>query len=281
MKLFVTGATGFIGSHVLNQANDRGIAVVGLKRAATSEPRIDLDFQPQWVTKELGALQPEDFADCDTLIHLAAHSANVPYDPLESCLQANVIEPVKAFRAAKAAGINRFIVAGTCFEYGSSSNDYERIPVSAPLRPIGSYPASKAAATMAFEALAVELGIGIIQLRIFQAYGPGEAENRFWPSLMKAARAGRDFHMSPGTQVRDFIRVEEIARTFIDTALGGEFPASGMVIRNLGSGTALSLAEFAKREWATAQAVGSLVLGAVPMRTNEMMRIVPDISEGP
>jgi nucleoside-diphosphate-sugar epimerase len=278
MKLFVTGATGFIGSHLLNQAHSRGIPVIGLRRSADSEPRVALTHSPQWVTKDLATLEPEDFGDCDTVIHLAAHSANVPYDTLENCLQANVIDSVKAFRAAKAAGVGRFVVAGTCFEYGASAADYERIPVNAPLRPLGSYPASKAAATMALHALAIELDLSVLQFRIFQAYGPGEAESRFWPSLMRAAASGGDFEMSLGTQLRDFIHVEQIAQAFLDAAADKNFSSRGFQIENLGSGETLSLAEFALREWEAAGAEGRLILGSVPMRPNEMMRIVPEMA---
>jgi len=91
------------------------------------------------------------------------------------------------------------VVVGSCFEYGRSGEWYEFIPPDAPLEPTQTYPASKAAASVAFYQLAVELNLRLSIHRIFQVFGEGEVESRLWPSLRKAAASGADLEMTPLT----------------------------------------------------------------------------------
>ena len=277
MKIFVTGATGFIGSHMVNLAHEQGIEVVAHRRGPDSKPRVALNREPQWVDGPLSEVSAADLAGCSAVIHLAAHSANVPYDTLENCIEQNVNEPLKLFAACKAAGIERFIIAGSCFEYGESGARYEFIPVDAPLEPTQSYPTSKAKASVAFSDFAREAGVELLILRIFHVYGEGELATRFWPSLKAAAEKGEDFPMSAGDQVRDFVPVQFVAKTFID-ALGREdLQAGEPVINNLGTGNPMSLREFAEREWKSFGASGRLLIGEVSTRPGEVMRFVPEL----
>ena len=277
MKLFVTGGTGFIGSHFINQAHAAGHEIVALRRGLESRPRVALDVEPSWLTKQMRDVTEDDFLGCEVLVHLAAHSANVPYDSIENCIQYNVIDPLIMFRVAKNAGINRFIIAGSCFEYGRSGERYGDISVDAPLEPTSSYPASKAAASVAFHAFACESNVSLLILRIFQVYGEGEDPSRFWPSLRKAAISGEDFSMTSGKQVRDFINVKDVVRVFVDALERHDLVDGQPMIENLGAGKPKTLAEFAQTEWDSFGGQGKLILGAVDQRPNEVMRFVPEI----
>lgn len=276
MRVFITGATGFIGSHVVNLAHARGIEVVAHRRSAASKPRVALNKEPIWVEGSLSEVAAADIEGCSAIIHLAAHSANVPYDTLENCMEQNVNEPLKLFQTCKQAGIERFIVAGSCFEYGESGVRYEFIPVDAPLEPTQSYPTSKAKASMAFCEFAREEQVELLILRIFHVYGEGELATRFWPSLKAAAEKGEDFPMSAGEQVRDFVPVELVAKTFINALEREDLEPGKPVINNLGTGKPMSLREFAEREWKGFNASGRLLIGEVPTRPGEVMRYVPE-----
>jgi nucleoside-diphosphate-sugar epimerase len=278
MLLFLTGGTGFIGSHFINQAHAAGHEIIALRRSPGSLPRVPLHTQPQWLDHPIDRITASDFTGCEALVHLAAHSANVPYDTLESCITQNVLAPLALFRAAIASGLKRFIVAGSCFEYGRCGERHGSIPPDAGLEPVSSYPASKAAASVAFHSLACEENLELLILRIFQVFGEGELETRFWPSLRKAALAGEDFPMSPGLQVRDFINVTDVAADFVRALDRDDLKPGNPVVENLGSGNPRSLIDFATQEWKKLKATGKLLPGAVPMRHNEVMRFVPEIS---
>ena len=274
MKIFVTGATGFIGSHFLNAALAAGHEVLALRRSAESQPRVPLDSQPAWLNKGMADVIPSDLAGCDVLVHLAAHSANVPYDTLENCLHWNVIVPLGLFRVAHSAGMRRYVVAGSCFEYGRAGERYEFIPTDAPLEPTQSYPASKAAASVAFYQLAVELKLELSIHRIFQVFGEGEPENRLWPSLKQAAEVGADFEMTGGEQIRDFVPVAAVASRLLATC-GDKLPQGKPSFHNLGTGQAQTLKKFSEHWWREWGAKGQLIFGVNPYRVGEVMRFVP------
>ena len=277
MKIFVTGGTGFIGSHFLQCALDAGHEVLALRRSSKSRPRIPLSREPDWLDKSMPEIEEGELVGCEVLVHLAAHSANVPYDTLENCLVWNVIEPVKLFEKAIASGLPRFVVAGSCFEYGTAGERYQSIPVDAPLEPTQTYPASKAAASIAFSQLAIERKVELILLRIYQVFGEGETESRLWPSLRRAALAGEDFPMTKGEQIRDFIPVEQVAAQFLEACERSDLSPGDPIVENIGTGQPQTLREFAETWWQHWQATGSLKPGAIPYRPHEIMRYVPQV----
>jgi nucleoside-diphosphate-sugar epimerase len=282
MKLFVTGGTGFVGSHVINRCHEVGHEVVALRRPG-SQPRVSLRREPEWIEQELDTDLGAAFNGVDAVIHLASHTPNPPYDTLERCLYWNVYAALRMARQATAAGVRRFLVAGSCFEYGSAAAGLDRIPTDAALEPALSYPTSKAAASVAFMGLAREQGLVLEVLRLFQVYGEGEQSSRFWPTLRRAALAGSDFQMSPGEQVRDFVEVGEVARQIV-AALAFHGPAAAQPrVRHVGTGQAQTLLDFATHWWHHWGASGRLIVGAVPYRPNEIMRLVPalDATESP
>lgn len=281
MQIFLTGGTGFIGANFINAAHTAGHEIVAHRRSAASIPRVPLNRQPEWVEDSLEHIPGESLAGCEAIVHLASHTVNYPYDTFEACLTENVIKPIGLFRRAAKAGIRRFVVAGSCFEYGLSGARHEFIPPDAPLLPTSSYAASKAAASASFHALACELELELVILRVFQVYGPGEHHTRLWPSLRRAVLAGEDFPMSAGIQIRNFIHVEDVATVFVDALSRNDLQPGQPVAENLGSKNTLSVREFAEAEWKRLGATGKLLPGAIPMRPGEVMRFVPELKGRP
>lgn len=276
MRIFLTGATGFIGSHFLNRCLQDNIKVFALRRLG-SKPRVAILGEPIWVDGDLSGDYFELLAEVDVVVHLAAHSANFPYDSIERCLYWNLNASFNLIQQAKNAGVKKFLIAGTCFEYGLTSNDYKKIPPSAPAQPISSYPISKAIASMTFVEYAKEFHLQLQILRVFQAYGEGELQTRFWPSLRRAALNGDDFLMSAGKQVRDFINVLEVANKIYDALSFDQVNAGRPLIKNIGTGEGKSLLEFAEYWWNHWGATGALRPNEISPRTLDFPRIVADI----
>ena len=276
MKLFVTGATGFVGSHFLQEALAHGYAVYALRRPG-SQPRIPLNQEPVWIDAALTDDLRATLKDCDAVIHLAAHTPNVPYDTLENCLYWNLSVSLHFFQQAYDAGVRKFLVAGSCFEYGKSAERYTEIPVTAALEPTMSYPTSKAAASIAFYGWAVQLQVQLKILRIFQVFGEGEDPKRLWPSLRRAALAGEDYPMTLGEQVRDFIPVEAVAQRFVSELNFEDTPEGFPRIKHVGTGKPQTILAFSQYWWKHWEAKGKLLPGALPYRNNEVMRFVPEI----
>ena len=276
MHIFLTGGTGLIGSHFLQLALGEGHEITALRRPG-SLPRIELPLQPRWIE---GSLE-DDWSDvlgaCDAFVHLAAHGMDLKVGEWLQCFRWNVSASLKLWLAAAEAGVRRFVIAGSCFEYGRSGEHYDFIPVSAALEPTAPYHSSKAAASMAALGLAVEKNLELIVLRPFHVYGPGEPAHRFWPSLRRAASAGEDFPMSEGRQVRDFVPVQQVAASFLKSVVRDDLKEGIPVIENVGSGLPQTLLSFAEGEWKAADATGRLLPGTVPMRASEVVRYVPEL----
>jgi nucleoside-diphosphate-sugar epimerase len=275
MKIFLTGGTGFIGSHFLKQALSEGHNIMALRRSSASTPRIPLMQDPQWLDRSMDEVTVEDLEGCHALVHLAAHTGNVPYDTLSNCLRWNLMSTLTLFEQARLAGIKRFVVAGSCFEYGKSGEHYEKIPTNAPLLPTNSYATSKAAASIALTQWAEEHRLSLDILRVFHVFGEGEAESRLWPTLRRAAKAGVDMPMTAGEQIRDFLPVEDVAMAFLDKAVELDTPEEGVRIFNLSSGKCSTIRGFAEYWWQEWKAQGSLIFGRIPYRQGEVMHYAP------
>jgi nucleoside-diphosphate-sugar epimerase len=272
MKIFLTGATGFIGSHFLNHALGQGHEVIALRRT-NSQPRIPLNREPFWVDGNLDGDHRSSLDGVNVFVHLASHTPNPPYDTLDRCLYWNVFASLQLAKYAVEMGVKHFIVAGTCFEYGRTADKEENLDVNSPLEPTLSYPTSKAAASVAFLGLARELNLHMKLLRIFQVYGEGEDATRLWPSLRDAAISGKDFPMSYGEQVRDFISVTDVAQQLIQALDFNDSLPGQPHVAHLANGEPETLLSFAQRWWSHWGGKGSLLVGEMPYRKNETMRI--------
>ena len=277
MRIFVTGASGFIGSHFIQKIHQKGHSQFCLKREH-SNVKIKLGFNPEWVISDLDGNFIKELSQCDVLVHLAAHSTIPPYDSIENCIYWNVQATLRLFELALSVGIKKFLVAGSCFEYGKTAEFYDYIPTSAPLEPASSYAVSKAMASIALKQWAVQNNLKLIYARIFQVFGRGEDDRRLWPSLKKAAYRGENISLTFGEQIRDFINVIDVANQLYYYLIGLDRASSGNPsVVHIGTGRPQSIRDFAEFWWKKWDAKGNLEFGKVPYRENEIMRFVPEI----
>jgi UDP-glucose 4-epimerase len=279
MNVIVTGATGFIGSKVVPLLFENKHKTIALHRRENRPPalpgvcwiRCELD-KPDW-----NSISVNMEGEPNVLIHLAAHGV-LPVDAeWQECFKWNVMKTLDLYQSAISHGINRIITCGSCFEYGDASNKYDFIPNTAAPEPRDAYAASKAAATMMLHGLTSAYGIEAIVFRPCVVYGDGERPNRLWPSLYEAAIKGRDFPMSSGHQVRDFIPVTSVAEAIVNAVARKDLVRGKTCIENLGSGNPQSVKAFASKWWNKWGASGKLLFGSLPDRKNETARIVPKI----
>jgi nucleoside-diphosphate-sugar epimerase len=271
--IFVTGATGFLGGYLAREAVTAGFSVHALSRPQSSVPR---DESLIWHESAMAAVEPAAFEGCEALFHCAAAGVSPQKAGWEELLAVNVIESLCLWRTAWQGGVRRFYLCGTALEYGTAADRYDHIPPDAPLEPITPYAASKAAATLTARAFAFETGVEAMVFRPFVVFGEGQHPANFWPSLRRAALAGEDFPMSPGGQVCDFFEASLAARSilkFLDEPL----PPGKLVCRNIGSGMEQSLLDFACSWWSEWSAAGELLVGALPYRSGQIMRLVPKL----
>jgi nucleoside-diphosphate-sugar epimerase len=215
VKILLTGHHGYIGSVCTPLFANAGHEVVGLDTLFYRG--CDLDAVPSAATAEMAAdvrdVRPEDLAGFDAVVHLAALS-NDPIGDFDPALtrEINFEATLSLARAAREAGVGRFVFSSSCSMYGASAEG--AVDENAPLKPLSAYAESKVRAE---EALAELAGpdFAPVSMRNATAYGvsPRLRVDLVLNNLVGWAHTtGKVKIMSDGTPWRPLIHVEDIAR---------------------------------------------------------------------
>ena len=277
MHIFVTGSTGFLGSHFVCQALSEGHKITALRHRAIALSAISWPEQPLWINASLLSLKASQLRGVDAIAHFAATGVSPRTATWHELEEINIRATLNLCIIAKEIGA-RISIAGSFAEYGLSGNKYAFIPANAPLEPTYPYAASKAAASILTAAFARSERIQLAYLRIFNAYGEGQFKANLWPSMRSAALNGEDFPLTKGEQIRDFIDVKEVSMKFLNSLTSVQIDSGNPLIANIGSGKPQTIHDFCSFWWNTWNAEGKLLFGRVPYRKGEVMRYVPEIN---
>jgi nucleoside-diphosphate-sugar epimerase len=238
MRVLVTGAAGFIGSHVTRQVVEEGHEVWGAILPGESTERIadlrsrvslhPLDLGNRGQVEHLIAVSRPECA-----IHLAWYVVPGKYwnSPANlSCVSMSLgLAEVLA-----TSGCARLVGVGTCAEY-----DWDYAILSedvTPLRPRTLYGACKNATREVLEVYCRQVGMSFAWTRFFYLYGPGEKKERLVPSVVRSMLRGEPARLNSGTQLRDFLHVQDVASAAWQVA---KSPLLGPV--NIGSGESVQV----------------------------------------
>jgi nucleoside-diphosphate-sugar epimerase len=271
-RVLVTGASGFIGAHVLAPMARRGLEVHAVTSRATPP---DWNAPVRWHHADLlksGSIDPVVAELRPThLLHLAwsVEPGRFWTSPENHRWVEASLALLDSFAAVGGA---RAVMAGTCAEY-QWGGDGRLSADATPLRPASLYGKCKLALHAAASERAAGAGVTLAWGRIFFPYGPGERPERLVPSVASALLAGERAKVTTGEQIRDFIYIADVAAAFaalvtsdfegpINVASGVPV-AVGTVVETIGRATGRpELIEF----------------GALPQRPAEPRRLVADVS---
>jgi nucleoside-diphosphate-sugar epimerase len=116
-------------------------------------------------------------------------------------------------------------------------------------------------------------GAPVVGLRLFQVYGPGQPAATVLGAALAAARAGQDFPMTAGEQIRDWVYIDDVVEGLLAAALAPDVEGESF---ELGTGVGYTLAEVVSRLFELAGAQGRPRLGALPYRPGEVMRLIAE-----
>lgn len=261
MNILVTGATGFVGRHVVSQLGARQehrIIATGRDEAALQTLGCD------YVVHDLESPQANvwDFLGRpDLLIHLA-------WDGLDdyrclSHLEHTLTAHMRFLRRLWDAGTPRLVCAGTCLEYGRLSGCLTETERPQPTLP---YAIAKDVLRRYLECLTSGHPGSLLWLRLFYLHGKGQKANSLLPQLERAVEQGAEtFAMTSGEQLRDYLPVERAARQICELALKVEL--EGIV--NVCSGTPTSVRRVAEERLEELGATLRLDLGKYPQPEHE------------
>lgn len=209
----VTGATGLIGSVLVERLQAEGVQVCCVVRpgtrarmkSASALTVIETSFDRDGLRRSLAGIS------CDVVFHLASYGVQSHDRDSDQLIEGNVRLLSHLLPAVGEWPLQRFIFSGSCSEYGFPARENVPILEDQPLRPTSLYGAAKAAAELYGNALARQLKIPFVTLRIFNVFGPGEGPHRLLPAILHALEQGRPVELTGGEQQRDLLYVEDVA----------------------------------------------------------------------
>ncbi len=216
IKVAVTGASGFIGQHVLNNLNNLSVEVVAITRLKHANlPKlvnglwveIDLQNPPENMFSLIGSP--------DILIHLAwqglPNYMSLHHFEIELPVQYDFLS------ALIKEGLQSLVVVGTCFEYGMQSNSLSEELDTKPSNPYGF---AKDCLRKQLEFLKIQHNFKLTWARLFYLYGDGQSDSSIYQQLKRAIQDFEPkFNMSKGEQLRDYLPVEKAAQYLVSLGL--------------------------------------------------------------
>lgn len=266
MRVLVTGATGFIGYHVVPCLLDQGVDVIATSRNQNKAKKFDWYREVEYIECDYH----KDILDYynvlgepDIIIHLAWNGLPNYKDPfhVEVNLPANCFF-LKNFVEGK---IKKIVVTGTCYEYGMQSGCLQESNIT---QPVTQYGLAKDTLHKYLEFLVHDTQISFNWVRLFYLYGDGQNQNSLLPQLERAISEGKKtFNMSGGEQLRDYLSVEDVARNLCVIALQNE--VNGTV--NCCSGSPISIRRLVEEKIKMLHSDIALNLGYYPYPDYEPM----------
>jgi NAD dependent epimerase/dehydratase len=250
-RVLLTGAGGFIGSHVAQRLVELGASVRALVRYNSRNDWGLLEQLPADILREIEVI-PGDITDpfgvsravqgCAMIFHLAALIA-IPYSYTAPAqyVAVNCGGTLNLLEAARTHGVERFIHTSTSETYGTAR--YTPIDEGHPLQGQSPYAASKIGADKLAESYHLSFNLPVVTVRPFNTFGPRQSARAVIPTIITQALAGDTIRLGHLDPRRDLTFVADTVEGFVKAAVAPG--AVGQVV-NLGTGHTVSIGELAQ-----------------------------------
>ncbi len=249
-KVLVTGAGGFIGSHLCQRLLEAGAEVRALVRYSSHGGAGNLEQLAPDIFARLEIVRSniEDtesvqcfVKDCAVVFHLAA-LIGIPYSyhAPRSYLTTNISGTLNLLEAARAQDVRRFVLCSTSEVYGSAK--HEAISEDHPLQAQSPYSASKIAAEKLTESYHCAFGLPTVTVRPFNTFGPRQSPRAIIPAIIMQALHEPQIRLGNLSPTRDLTYVSDTCDGLLRAGLTPEI--EGLVC-NLGTGESISMRDLA------------------------------------
>jgi NAD dependent epimerase/dehydratase len=251
-RTLVTGAGGFIGSHLVEALVRRGARVTAMVHYDARPDHSNLELVPQDVRAAVevvsGNVEDPYFVSSavrgqDVVFHLAALIA-IPFSYVApaSFVAANVNGTLAVLEACRSHGVKRMVHTSTSETYGTAQ--YTPIDEKHPLQGQSPYSASKIGADKLAQSYHLSFGLPVATIRPFNTYGPRQSARAVIPTIISQALGSPTIRLGSLTPLRDLNYVLDTVEGFLSVAESDA--AVGQVV-NVGTGAAVSIGELAQR----------------------------------
>ena len=277
-RVLVTGATGFIGSHLVRRLVDHGVQVHALTSVVSSVYPLRLRPLRDHIVLHGGNLNDRSAMDAVVesaqpthVLHLGAYThVGKSWQRVDECIQTNVQGTVNLLQALGDTGYRRFVYLGTSEIYGDIEVPFREDAV---VNPISPYSVSKYAGERFCRMFHRGRDWPIVMIRPFNAYGPAQTPDRVIPEIIGRALRRDELKMTQGLQTREFNYVDDLVDGIIRAATVDGIEGE---LFNLGCGEEISMRDLAAM---ILELLGDPIapkFGALPERPTEISRMFCD-----
>lgn len=224
-RILVTGATGFIGTHLINSLLSHNISIIASSTRTSSEiQKFEWADKVTYIQYDINEKQDnlmQLFGSPDELIHSAWEG--LPNYNEDFHINRNLPANFSFIKTLIGEGLKKVSVLGTCAEYGMLEGCVDETMIT---KPVSHYAVAKDRLRISLQELRHKFDFKFNWIRLFYVYGKGQNPNSLLSSLDRALENGEShFNMSPGDQIRDFISIEEVTEiicnlSFLDEEYG-------------------------------------------------------------
>lgn len=264
--VLITGATGFIGGYVIDELLKTNLNLIASSRDENKAKKMSWYNKLTYIPIDLESFQPDVYTFChkpDIVVDLAWQG--LPnYNELFH-FEKNTMTHYNFLKTMIENGCHDVVSIGTCFEYGLVDGEIEETAVT---NPQTAYGLAKDTLRRYLQILQLHEQFKLSWLRLFYVYGKGQSQKSLY-SLIQSAVANNDkeFNMSPGQQIRDFVHASVVAK-YIARIVVNELDCG---VINCGSGTPKSVENFVRECLSEYRYSMKLNLGYYPYNSYEPM----------
>ena len=255
MKIFLTGASGFIGKNFSKLAIKNGCFIY----APTRKNRKNKTKNLKWLRGDFDLNWKKELSDSEILVHLAA--SDLRATDSKEIYETNIFRSIKLLKNAIKYKCKKWLIISTSSEYGLvKKNKCIKFSKKTNRIPEDDYGLSKAIFTDSCINLAKKFNCKTRIMRIFPVYGPGENKKRLYPSLLRAAKKGDDFFIKNPFEARDFTNVKFVSKILFAAMNFNKKKFKSYQIWHVSENKPNLIKSFAKKYWKIYNSKSKLIL---------------------
>lgn len=253
MKIFLTGGTGFVGSHFISLASKKHFIFALTRKKRTKRRNV------KWLIGEMSDNWIKYLKKSNVFLHLAADGVNNKNITKKISLKNNVLLPMSLINQCLLANCKKWIIVGSASEYGPKNYNKKVLNTFLKPLPVSNYEISKNNFSELVLLISKIFVCKCRIMRLFYTYGSGEKKNRLWASLIKSSDSGKNFFVKKPNLISNFIDVKNAVKLILSSCNFKKNNNNFPQIWHIAGKKPIKIKDFVNKIWNERKAKGKLI----------------------